>query len=160
MLGCVIYLLTIKGVPHPWPKERNGSFTFLLTEMWFYRIMLWAPWTDNKRNENMLKQMNSQQEWRTRIRKQNWNKRTHNKNGLPILKKTFLNKRTSNKNFLHALGNENSYSLGMLWEGQESGIHRKIGHSGGKEKQEKVNRDYASTAPGSTQLGENGRDLR
>lgn len=32
--------------------------------------MLWAPWTDNKRNENMLKQMNSQQEWRTRIRKQ------------------------------------------------------------------------------------------
>ena len=38
-------------------------------EMWFYRRMMRIPWTEKKRNEDVLRETNSQRELVTRIRR-------------------------------------------------------------------------------------------
>jgi hypothetical protein len=52
-----------------WTINRLARNHIEATEMWFYRRMLRTPWTDKKRNDDILKEVNSKRELHTRIRR-------------------------------------------------------------------------------------------
>src|SRR5579871_6990683 len=51
-----------------WTINRVARNHIEATKFWFYRRMLRIPWTDRKRNEDVLKEVNSKRELHNHIR--------------------------------------------------------------------------------------------